>query len=267
MLSAALLAAVLGYAGVVLAFWALQDRLVFYPQPLAAAAQAPPGWRLEAIRETARDGTALEGVLVLPPGRPRPLVVYYGGNAEEITSMAATADARYGERALLLVNYRGYGTSAGRPGERALVDDARDLLERATARTDVDGTRIALHGRSLGSGVAVQVAARHRVKCVVLTSPFDSARAVASRLYPWLPVRALLRHPFDSAAVAGTVAAPALFLVGEVDTLVSPDHSLALARAWGAAAQWSVLPGRGHGDVSADESYARHVRDFLDRHH
>lgn len=267
MLSAALLAAVLGYAGVVLAFWALQDRLLFYPQPLSVAPRAPAGWRLEILRETGRDGTSLEGVLVLPPGPPRPLVAYYGGNAEEVTSMAATADTVYGERALLLVNYRGYGASAGRPGERAFVEDARDLLERTAARGDVDGTRIALHGRSLGSGVAVQVAAARPVRCVVLTSPFDSARAVASRLYPWLPVRALLRHPFDSASVARTIDAPALFLVGEADTLIPPDHSRALEKAWGGPTEWSALPGRGHGDISADGTYAGRLRAFLDRHH
>ena len=74
------------------------------------------------------------------------------------------------------MNYRGYGASGGTPGETALVSDGIEIFDWAARRADLDAARIAIHGRSLGTGVAVQVAAARPARCVILTSPFDSAR-------------------------------------------------------------------------------------------
>jgi hypothetical protein len=166
---------------------------------------------------------------------------------------------------VLLVNYRGYGASAGDPSEKRLVADGIELFDWLRARPDVDRERIAIHGRSLGTGVSVQVAAARAPRCMVLTSPFTSARDIAKEMYPWLPVAFLLRHPFDSLAVAPRLATPVLILMGGADTLIAPRHSQALARAWGSAAQTVVLEGFGHNDVQLNPRYAASIRAFLDR--
>ena len=259
-------AAVVGYLAIAVLVWVMQERLLFYPRPLGAPVAPPPGWSLEQVKFTARDGTALAGVLVKPPSRA-PLVIYYGGNAEEPTSYAADVAKTYGDRSVLLMNYRGYGASDGRPGEKALVSDALQLFDWAAQRGDIDGTRIALHGRSLGTGVAVQVAAARPARCVVLTSPFDSARDVAKKIYPWLPVGLLIRHPFDSLAVAPNVHIPVLVLMGGADTLIPPAHSEALAAAWGGKAERVVLKGFGHNDLDVPPAYDAAIRDFLARNH
>jgi len=183
-----------------------------------------------------------------------------------VTAYAEHVAEVYGERAVLLVNYRGYGASGGRPGERALVADAAELYDWASRHPRIDAARIALHGRSLGSGVAVQLAAARTVKCVVLTSPFASARAVAAEMYPWLPVSLLMRHPFDSAAYAPRLRVPLMVLVGENDTLIAPRHSLKLAAAWGGPVERVSLPGFGHNDIDVHPRYAASIRAFLDRH-
>jgi len=260
-------AAVVGYLVIALLVWVMQERLLFYPRPLGGPATAPKGWALEEVKFAARDGTALAGVLVKPPGAPAPLVIYYGGNAEEPTGDANEVARRYGERAVLLMNYRGYGASDGKPGERVIVGDALELFDWAAKRGDVDGGRIALHGRSLGTGVAVQVAVERPARCVVLTSPFDSARDVAKKIYPWLPVGLLMRHPFDSHAIAPRVKVPALFLIGDADALIRPVHSEALANAWGGKAERVVLRGFGHNDLDMPPAYDAAVRDFLARCH
>jgi len=260
-----LLALAGGYAGIVLLAWLGQEKLLFYPRPVSARASAPPGWRLEEVSCTARDGTNLAGVLALPPQPRPPLVIYFGGNAEEVTEYAPGAEATYGRRALLLVNYRGYGHSAGSPGEAALVSDGIELFDWALRRSDIDSSRIALHGRSLGSGVAVQVAAARAPKAVVLTSPFLSALAVARQQYPWLPVSLLMRHRFDSAARASSIHAPALFLMGSADTLIPMEQSQQLSALWGGAAERAVFEGFGHNDISANPRYAAAIREFLDR--
>jgi fermentation-respiration switch protein FrsA (DUF1100 family) len=260
-------AAVIGYLAIALLVWVMQERLLFYPRPLGGPVAAPKGWSLEEVKLAARDGTALAGVLVKPPGARAPLVIYYGGNAEEPTGYADEVAKTYGDRAVLLMNYRGYGASDGKPGERVIVADALEIFDWAARRNDVDGARIALHGRSLGTGVAVQVAAERPARCVVLTSPFDSAREVARKIYPWLPVAYLIRHPFDSLAVAPRVKVPALFLIGDADTLIPPAHSEALAAAWGGTAERVVLEGFGHNDLSMPPAYDAAIRDFLARCH
>lgn len=246
--------------------WLAQEKLIFYPQPSFARTSAPPGWQLEEVRITARDGTALAGVLVKPALERAPLVIYFGGNAEEVTAFAPFTAQTYGERAGLFMNYRGYGASGGSPGERALVADGIEIYDWAAARADIDKTRIAVHGRSLGSGVAVQVAAARGPRCVMLTSPFDSARAVAQRIYPWLPVSVLLRHPFDSAAHAPQLKMPVLITMGSTDDVIPTGHSLQLADLWGGPVERVMLEGFGHNDLDMNPRYGESIRGFLGRH-
>lgn len=262
-----LVIAVVGYLAIAAVVWLMQERLLFYPQPVLAPAGAPPGWKLEEVSFKARDGTVLAGVLAIPPVERPPLIVYYGGNAEEVTAFARDAADTYGPRAVLLVNYRGYGRSGGRPGEKALVADAVEILDWFSRRTDIDTSRIALHGRSLGTGVAVQVAAARPPRCVVLTSPFASAREVAAEIYPWLPVGLLLRHPFDSAARAPKLTMPALILMGGADELIPKRHSERLAGLWAGPVQQQSLEGFGHNDLSLSPRYAAAIHAFLDRCH
>ena len=260
-----LAALVAAYAGVVLFVWLVQDRMVFYPRPAVGARIPPAGWRLEAVHPAMADGTVLSGLLALPPGPPAPLVVYFGGNAEEVTELAGNAERTWGRRAVLLVNYRGFGASAGVPSEGAIVADGVALVDAFARRPDVQGSRMAVHGRSLGTGVAVQVATLRPPRCVVLTSPFASARDIAREAYPWLPVGWLMRHPFDSLARAASNRVPLLVLAGEGDTLIAPRHSLRLAAAWGGPATVTLVHG-GHNDLQGDPRYAAALAVFLDTH-
>lgn len=250
--------------------WIAQESLMFFPQPERGPAAAPSGWSLERVALAAADGTPLAGVLVAPPREPGarlPVLLYFGGNAEEVTASARVADAAYGRRAVLLVNYRGYGASGGRPAEKALSADALAVYDWAARRADLDPGRIAVHGRSLGSALAIRVAAGRPVRCVVLTSPFESLAAVGRTHYPWLPVRWLLRHPFESASLAARVKAPALVTYGGEDTIIGPEHSERLAAAWGGPVERLKLEGFGHNDIDLNPRHAEAIAAFLDRHH
>jgi fermentation-respiration switch protein FrsA (DUF1100 family) len=163
------------------------------------------------------------------------------------------------------VNYRGYGASGGSPGEKALVADAIALYDWAARRPDVDPARIAVHGRSLGSGVAVQLAAARPLRCVVLSTPFSSALDVAKSAYFWLPVGLLMRHPFDSMAHAPRLTMPALVLMGEADRVIPVEYSEKLASAWGGPVERLRLPGFGHNDLDVHPGYRAAIRAFLDR--
>jgi len=251
--------------------WLTQESQIFLARPVHGHPDAPPGWSLEKVAITAADGTPLAGVLVLPPRDPRAApaklatVIYFGGNAEEVTAYAQEAERTYGRRAVLLVNYRGYGDSRGKPGETALVADALVLYDWAAKRGDLDASRFCVHGRSLGTGVAVQLAAARPLKCAVLTSPFESFVAVGRTHMPWLPVGLLLRHRFDSLAHAPAMKVPALVIFGGADTIIPPEHSERLAAAWGGPVERVRLEGFGHNDLDLDPRYAQAVTAFLDR--
>ena len=259
------LALVLGYAAIAVLMWLAQERLMFFPRPAFAAASPPPGWQLEEVVFPARDGTRLAGVLVRPKPSRLPLVIYFGGNAEEVTESAGAAHETYGERAVLLMNYRGYGRSEGSPGEKGLVADAIEVYDWAARRGDVDPARIVLHGRSLGTGVAVQLAAARPAACVVLTSPFASALDVARNAYPWLPVALLMRHPFDSLKHAPQLKVPALVLIGATDDIIPAEQSERLAAGWGGPVERVRLEGFGHNDLGVHPAYHEAIRKFLGR--
>jgi pimeloyl-ACP methyl ester carboxylesterase len=194
-------------------------------------------------------------VRVLYSGRERAgdeALVYFGGNAEDTSrTLPDLADA-FPQRSVYALHYRGYGGSAGRPGEDALRGDATALYDLARARH----ARVLLVGRSLGSGLAVQVAARRDPVQLVLVTPYDSIVALGRAHFPWLPVDWLARERFDSASLAARVRAPTLLLVAGADTLGPRANSARLrARFTPGVATWRVVPGATHNDVSSRADY------------
>ena len=261
-----LLIGVAAYAGLCVLLYLFQDRLIFYRQPLPERVQqvveALPGTSEIEVRTP--DGVRLQGWLRHQAGPPpHPLVVYFGGNAEEVSAQILDA-AAFAPWSLAAFNYRGYGHSEGDPSETALVSDALVVHDRLAARDDIDAERIVAFGRSLGSGVAVALAARKPVHALILVSPFDSLRSIAKKTYPFVPVEPLLRHPFDSIALAPHIDAPLLVIAGDRDTLVPAAHSRRLADAWAGPVRFESLPGAGHNDIHFAPRYWEAIREFLD---
>jgi uncharacterized protein len=251
--------AVVALAVCALAWWA-QERLIFFPQPLASTAHLPA--RATALEVVAPDGARLRGWAVDGETVPSPAVICFGGNAEEISWMLA--DGRWPrDWTIVAVNYRGYGASEGTPGERALTSDALAIFDAVARRPTVDPRRIVVFGRSLGTAVAVHVAAHRPAAGVVLVSPFDSLAAVGRLHYPWLPVSLLLRHRFDAATLAAGNRMPLLALAGDADTIVPPERSRALFDAWAGPKSWQSVRGAGHGDVGAFDVYWDAIARFL----
>ena len=254
------------YVGLCAVLYLLQEQLIFLTPPLADGdrhtVQLLRG--TTEIRVTAYDGTELHGWLrhTAEEAQPRGLVIYFGGNAEEVSGQMHDAPM-LAPWSFAAVNYRGFGLSEGRPGEDVLAADALAIYDRLAKRKDIDPDRIVVFGRSLGSGVAVQLAAHRPVRAVVLVSPFDSLRSIARKQYPIFPVSLLLKHPFDSLAHAADIGAPLLVIAGERDGLIPPEYSRRLHDAWAGPKRWTLLPGADHNDIHTHPEYWPAIRELL----
>ena len=194
---------------------------------------------------------------------PGPAVVFTHGNGETINIW--TGEMRwYTERGytVLLPEYRGYGRSAGRPSQAKIVDDATYFYDRLAARPEVDADRIVFHGRSLGGGVAAQLAAARSPRALILASTFTSVPETA--LGP-IPVPAfMIKDPFPVEPVLREYAGPVLILHGEMDQAVP----VALALKNAAAANNATLviyPGINHNDMPHGHGDWEDILTFLDQ--
>jgi pimeloyl-ACP methyl ester carboxylesterase len=253
--------------GVPLAVYFMQDGMIFYRQPIPEARRAEIAQRFPAAGELvldSADGVRVHAWHVKAPG---PLVIYFGGNAEEVSWMLdRVGNPERGETpgvGWLLVNYRGYGPSGGSPSERALVEDALGMYDLAVALPGVDKSRIFAFGRSLGSGVAVQLAAKRPIRGLILATPYDSIAAVAKRYYWYLPVDLMLKHRFDSLALAPAMKQPLLALIAERDEVIPPSHGDVLYEAWGGVKARVLLTGAGHNSTDSHPLFWSEVRKFI----
>ena len=254
------------FVGLCAVLYLLQEQLIFLRPPLADedrhVVRLLPG--TTEIRATAYDGTRLHGWLRHTVEEPhsRGLVIYFGGNAEEVSGQMHDAPM-LAPWSVAAFNYRGYGLSEGRPSEAVLAADALAIYDWLAKRADIDPGRIVVFGRSLGTGVAVQLAADRPVRAVVLVSPFDSLRSLARKQYPFVPVTLLLKHPFDSLARASGIEMPLLVLAGERDELIPPGYSRRLHDAWAGPKRWMLIAGADHNDIQTKPEYWPAIREFL----
>ncbi len=189
-------------------------------------------------------------------------LIYYGGNAEEVSHLLLEVD-RLSVRYILLLNYRGFGESKGDPGEQELISDALFVFDYLMDLKGIDAKNIYLLGRSLGSGIAVHVASKRLVGGVILVTPFDSLLNTAKEQYPFIPMDLLIRHRFESDVRAPQINIPALFVVGGRDSLISNEQSQKLAELWGGSVRYIVFDEANHTDISLDGRYWTVINDYL----
>src|SRR6266481_2930893 len=223
-----------GYLGGLVAVFLMQRSLLFpIPQTIRTAPDAA------GFPEA-------EGHVLAKPGHQ--LVIYFPGNGDFLAGLVdrfrgITSDGT----GLVALSYRGYAGSSGGPSERGLLWDAAAAYAFAAARYEAD--RIVLWGFSLGSGVAVALAADHPVGKLILEAPYTSIADIAAAAFPILPVRWLLRDQFHSDERIAGVTAPVLIMHGEKDSTISiafGERLFALARE---PKQFVRFPEGGHNDL------------------
>jgi dipeptidyl aminopeptidase/acylaminoacyl peptidase len=253
------------WLGLTAAVAANQRKLVFNPT-IKREVDSPrsSGHRTRPVVLRAGDGTRLCGWLMTPhvPGH-HPAVLYFGGRSEEVSWVARDAGRLFPNMTVLAMNYRGYGDSHGDPAEIHMVDDGCTLFDWLAQHGHVDGGRIAVVGRSLGSGVAIQVAKQRPVHSVVLVTPYDSVLAIAKRRFRAMPIEYMLRHRFESVKHAPSLKVPTYVLRAEQDDVIPHSHTDQLVAKLAQLCGDDVIPGSDHLNIPYLEATQVRIARFL----
>ena len=242
---------------------AFQSQLLF-----PTHAVGPPGplpARAEKISLAAPDGATLHGIHIPPasaPAKARTLIIGFGGNAWNGSDVAAYLHHIYPKANVVAFHYRGYRPSTGRASAQALLADAPLVYDRAIELAKPD--RIAVIGFSIGSGVAAGLVRNRKVDGLILVTPFDSLKAAAADLYPWLPVAAFFEHEMDAASYLKGSDVPVAILAAERDSLIVPARTDALRRRVGNLVHDRTIEGAGHNDIYQRPEFVAAMRDALE---
>ncbi|WP_119272683.1 alpha/beta hydrolase [Taklimakanibacter deserti] len=263
-LRAVLVFAVAAYVFIAAFMYVTQRSHQYFPGNQGLAANAVGLEGVEDVKLASQDGETLQAWY--SPAKPgKATILYLHGNGGEIADRAERFAAYQAQGfGVFFLSYRGYGASTGSPSETGLVNDARAAYDWLTAR-GVTPQEIMLVGESLGSGVAVQLAAERPVKALALEAPFASAANVAAAAYWWLPVRLLMKDKFDSFAYIGKIKAPLLIIHGDLDGVVPLSEGRALFAAANEPKEMIVIPDGNHGSIFSADTWLREMQ-FFDRY-
>ncbi len=194
------------YVGLCGVMFFMQRSLIYMPTPVTAMHELAivldvPGARLR-ISSRQRGGAKA--------------VLFFGGNAEDVAYAIPELATAFPDRAIYALHYRGYSGSGGTPSEAALRADAKAVF----AMVHDQHPDVLVIGRSLGTSLAIQLAAEEPVSRLVLITPFRSIREIATRVVPFLPVSILLRDPYKSWRYAPRVTCPTTIIAASHDEVV-----------------------------------------------
>lgn len=252
----------LGYSFTSAAIYFQQDSLLFHPRSISDRTVLED--YSQYSYQVTHDNISLQGWLFKfeKVTAKTPLIIYYGGNAEEISTLLKDHN-QWPAGALLLMNYRGYGDSKGKPSAEMLKRDALFIFDQVIAELAIQPSQVVIVGRSLGSGIATYVTSKRKVARTILITPFDSMTNVAKHHYPWLPVSVLLKHRFDSASLAKTITTPALVLLASTDQVVPHQLSKNLLQQWAGETTSTLIAQSDHGSISSQPEYWLAIHQFI----
>jgi len=262
--------AAMAYGGLALLLFLFQPSLVYYPEIGREIAATPQqaGLPYEDVRLVTADGIALHGWFV-PAGNPaRGTVLFLHGNAGNISHRLDSLQMfhRLGYNTLI-VDYRGYGKSVGKPDEQGTYRDAAAAWDYLTQTRNIPPARIVLFGESLGGAVAAWLASRQAPAALVIASGFTSVPDLAADLYPLLPVRWLSRFSYDTRAFLQASSVPVFIAHSPDDDIIPFRHGRALYEAAPGPKRFLELAG-GHntGFIFMRETWVQALGEFMNTH-
>ena len=240
----------------------LQTQLIFPTHAVGPAGPIPRS--AEPLSVETADGNTLHGIHIPPdsrPQKPRTLILGFGGNAWNGSDVAAFLHQVFPQADVIAFHYRGYRPSTGHPSAEALLADAPLVHDFAVDRIKPDRT-VAV-GFSIGSGVAASLARHRALDGLVLVTAFDSLKAAASDLYPWLPVGPFFEHELNTVAYLKGAEVPVALISGEYDTLIRPARTQALRQHVPNLVYDRTIGGAGHNDIYVRPEFQQAMQEAL----
>lgn len=260
-----LIACPLIYLCFLLLAYLLQDRLIFFPFQQIESTPAEMGWEYEDLLLPTKDHAVISAWWI-PAPKERGVLLYCHGNAGNISHrLAATAIFHDLGLSVLLFDYRGYGKSKGKPSEQGTYRDAEAawdyLIEIKKRRPD----RILLFGKSLGGGIAAEMARQHTAGGLILQSSFTSLPDMAADLFPYLPARLLVKYKYATAEKIAAIPGPKLIVHSPEDEIVPFAHGRTLFQRAGEPKRFLTIHGdHNQGFLASADTYRQGLSDFLD---
>lgn len=252
---------VIVYGMVAALLYTLQTRLIFYPGRLAPDFRFRLGDDDEEVFYKTEDGESINGLFFA--GRGGDVILYFHGNAGDLSGWQFVAEdfTLHGYN-VMLIDYRGYGKSSGKISEEGLYHDG-EAAYHCLVEKGFKPENIIVYGRSIGSGVAVDVAARYPCKGLILEAPFSSLKRLANEKLPFFFPSLYLKFSFDNMAKMNRVSCPVIFLHGTADELIPPAHSRSLFEEFSGKKELIVVDGASHNDLHTFPRYADFLKDVL----
>jgi len=231
------------YLGACALLFVFQRSLIYFPQPRTYGSP------------TTTDTLKLPGVSLSLSVRPHPgpkALIYFGGNAEDVSWNLPAFSRAFPEHSIYLLHYRGYGESSGKPSEEAIHADSLALFDKVHA----EHAEITVVGRSLGSGVATRLTSERPVSRLLLVTPYNSFQDLGAAQYPFFPVRWLLKDKFESWRYAARITVPTLLIAAEHDEVIPRSSTEALFHHFPPGiAEMKIIRGTGHNSISESPEY------------
>jgi uncharacterized protein len=238
-----------------------QSHLIFPVHAVPRAGPLPPGAERLSVRTP--DGHLLQGIRI-PPDEPDAggtLIIGFGGNAWNAQDVGEYLHELFPGHEVVVFHYRGYRPSTGSPSAQALIADAPLVYDAAVGGTKP--ARVIAVGFSIGTGVAAQLSVSRELGGLILVTPFDSLKAVAQAMYPWLPIGPLFAHEIDAAGPLRKSNVPVAIIAAELDQIVPTERTAALRKVVPDLVYDHTIARAGHNDIYARSDFQEAMRDAL----
>ena len=254
------------YVGLTVLVFLMQARYLYYPEREISADPSQVNLAYRDVMLDTADGEKIAAWFVPAANEAEAAsLLFFHGNAGNISDRLGSIQT-FHELGLnvLIIDYRGYGRSSGKPSEKGTRLDAEAAWTYLTGELAIPPERIIIFGRSLGGGVAVSLAASHQPALLVVESSFTSTMDMGQRMFPLLPVHLLCRHRYDSEKTLKSVHCPVLVAHGPDDATIPFAHGRRLHAAANEPKQFVTLQG-GHNDggMDSDRAYQRLLREWV----
>ena len=244
----------------------IHNNLIFYPSKNFYSSPADEGIDNEEIFIETEDSEKLHGYFFPNRENINKTVIYLHGNAQNVSSWypAPIELQKQVPVNFLLVDYRGYGKSTGKPTVEGVVKDAQAMY-RYLIKKGFSSSDISIYGRSIGGAIALELATREKVKSVVVQSSFTSLKDIAKEIYPFVPKILIKNGYWDSKELIKKLNCPVLISHGDKDEIVPASHSYKLYELANEPKKLIILKGAAHNDISSyfNEEYFELLREMF----